>query len=83
MTTAPSWIDKLMHDPIALRSFFEYIDSQEAILLSQMRDLLAEGEENKARVLGGKSIAYKELRHQITMYQREEEQVNGIIQQGQ
>jgi len=79
--TTPAWIERIKDDPSALASFNQYLDEQEGELLQKMRDCLEGNELDKARVFGGESNAYKKLRHQIKMYQREEEQQNGIIQE--
>jgi hypothetical protein len=58
----------------------DYVNQNEAALLWKMRDAIQKGEIDIARVHGGESNAWKQLRQQIQMYEREEEQ-HGIIQE--
>lgn len=78
----PAWIERILTDTQSYRSFLEYIDQTEKQLLEKMREALRENNLDAARVFAGESQAWKNLRHQLAMYEREEEQ-NAIIQQEQ
>ena len=75
----PAWVERIMMDTQAHNSMLEYISGEEDSLLQEMRDSLTANDLDKARVLAGESFAWKKLRHQLKMYEREEEQ-NAIIQ---
>jgi hypothetical protein len=77
----PAWIERILSDTQAYQSLSDYITQEEDMLLEQMRDSLASNDLDKARVFAGESFAWKKLRQQIRMYEREEEQ-HGIIQEG-
>jgi hypothetical protein len=77
----PAWIDRILSDTQSHASFIEYIDSRESTLLEEMRDCIGKNKVEEARVLAGQSFELKELRNQLRMYEREEEQ-NAIIQEG-
>jgi hypothetical protein len=76
----PAWIERILSDTSSYRSFMDFVNGNEASLLSKMRDAIQKGEVDIARVHAGESNAWKQLRQQIQMYEREEEQ-NGIIQE--
>ena len=77
----PAWIERILSDTQSHRSFLDFIEQKEGALLEEMRKDVANDKMDSARVSAGKSLAWKEIRDQLTMYQREEEQ-NGIIQEG-
>ena len=77
----PAWIERILSDTQSYRSFMETIEQNETSLLQEMRHCLENNDLDKARILAGESIAWKKVRHQLTMYEREEEQ-HGIIQEG-
>jgi hypothetical protein len=76
----PAWIERIVNDTQAYQSFLDYIITEESRLMEQMRDALALNELDKARICAGESSAFKKLRHQILMYEREEEQY-AIVQE--
>lgn len=76
----PAWIDRIMSDSAARTSFIDFIIERENEALVGMRDALAADKLEAARVFAGESNAWKALRNQLTMYEREEEQ-NVIIQE--
>jgi len=76
----PAWIERILSDTSSYTSFMDYVNRNEATLLGKMRDAIQNGETDIARVHAGESNAWKQLRQQIQMYEREEEQ-NGIIQE--
>ena len=78
----PAWIERILSDTTSYRSFMDFVIQSEATLLTKMRDAIQKGEVDIARVHAGESNAWKQLRQQIQMYEREEEQ-NGLIQQEQ
>ena len=78
----PAWIERIISDTSSLVSFMDFVNKNETALLMKMRDAIQKGADDIARVHGGESLAWKELRQQIQMYQREEEQ-NAIIQEQQ
>lgn len=57
----------------------DYVNQNEKRLLTEIRDCIQKNELDVARTLAGESNAWKLIRHQIKMYEREEEQ-HGIIQ---
>ena len=76
----PTWIDRIQRDPQANQSMLEYIDANESALLNQMHDAICASKMEESRVFAGEAMAWKKLRHQLKMYEREEEQ-HGIIQE--
>ena len=76
----PAWIERILTDTQSYVSFMEYVDQTEKELLEQMRHELSENNLDAARVFAGESQAWKKLRHQLKMYEREEEQ-HGLIQE--
>ena len=77
----PAWIERILSDTQSHRSFLDFIEQKEGALLEEMRKDVANDKMDSARVSAGKSLAWKEIRDQLTMYQREEEQ-DAIIQEG-
>ena len=76
----PTWVERILSDTQSHQSFLDFIGQKEGALLEEMRKDVANDKMDSARVSAGKSLAWKEIRDQLTMYQREEEQ-NGIIQE--
>ena len=76
----PAWIERILSDTQSHQSFLDFLNQKEGALLEEMRKAVADDKMDSARVSAGKSLAWKEIRDQLTMYQREEEQ-NGIIQE--
>jgi hypothetical protein len=76
----PAWIERILSDTQSHQSFLDYISQVEGVLLEDMRVSIAENKVDAARVSAGESMAWKKLRNQLSMYEREEEQ-NGIIQE--
>ena len=77
----PAWIERILSDTASHQSFMDFVQQNETVLLTKMRDCLQKNELDSARVFAGESNAWKTLRQQIQMYEREEEQY-GIIQEG-
>ena len=78
----PAWVERILSDTQSHRSFINYIDETEKALLDGMRSSLQENNLDAARVYAGESNAWRKLRHQLAMYEREEEQY-GIVQEQQ
>lgn len=78
----PIWVERILSDTQSYLSFMEFIDHREASLMRKMHEEISENQMEKARVHAGEAKAFQALRHQIKMYEREEEQ-HGIIQQEQ
>ena len=76
----PAWIERILSDTQSYKSLMEYIETTETSLLQEMRQALEADNLESARIFAGESNAWKKLRHQLTMYEREEEQ-HGIIQE--
>lgn len=77
----PAWIERILSDTQSHRSFIEYIDTTEASLLQEMQQAVVENKIESARVFAGQLEAWKKLRHQLKMYEREEEQHANIQEQ--
>lgn len=69
-----------MSDTSSYQSFIDYIEGAEASLDVELRDAVCNNEIEEARVVAGELRCLEKLRHQLRMYEREEEQ-NAIIQE--
>ena len=77
----PLWVDRIQRDPQSYQSLLDFIDQNEHTLLGQMHDAICRNEIETSRVFAGEAQAWQKMRHQLKMYEREEEQ-HGIIQEG-
>ncbi len=76
----PAWIERILSDTGSYRSLLEYISATEATVLQEMHSAVVADKMESARVFAGELEAWKKLRHQLKMYEREEEQ-DAIIQE--
>ncbi len=76
----PAWIERILSDTGSYQSLLDYIDTTETGMLQEMQQAIVKNDLEAARVFAGELEAWKKLRHQLKMYEREEEQ-DAIIQE--